>query len=129
MHLPKIGLKRGIYASAICIIIAYIIWPLLYDFFGEGAELTRDTVRQSKYIHHKCQVVKRFLIVPWGLVFDDSDHSGQLKISYWFICNGAIASVNATYHHLGQGWIADSVKVNLASQRHELIADDGRDKD
>jgi len=122
VHLPKVSLKKGLYASVVCVVLAYAIWPLLYDHFGEGAELTRDAVRQSGDVRRECHDdVRRFLIVPWGLALDDNNQAGRLTIGYWFMCAGKIAKVKAEYHHRGSGWIADTIAVNLASGRYELV--------
>ena len=122
MHLPKISLKKGLFASFICITLAYVVWPLVYDHFGEGAQITRDTIRQSAIIRAECQESKLFLIVPWQLAFEDSERAGQLQIGYWFNCAGRLTNAKAKYHYRGSGWIADSITIDLPSGRQELVA-------
>ena len=121
MQLPQLGLKSGLYTAVACLALAYVGWPLLYDHFGEGAEITRYAVRQSQEVHRECQQVNHFLIVPWRLAIEDTERAGHLKIGYWFICSGRIADVTATYNHQGNGWIADSITVDVASGRYELV--------
>src|SRR5258706_7707088 len=121
MHLPKMSLRKGILASLMCVVLAFIVCPLVYDHFGSGAELTRTTVAQSPEVRGKCTEVKTFVVVPWSVSLDDRDDAGHLSIGYWFGCGGKIGTVRSKMHHLGGAWVMDSVVVDLKSDRYELV--------
>lgn len=118
--MPKFSFKSGFVASGIAFVIGFIVWPLIYSHFGEGAQLTRNAVVSSVDLKKDCGEVKDFLIIPWQLSLNDSDTSGDLQIGYWFKCGGDFSTVKAKFHHHGGGWIAEEIDVHTSKQNFKL---------
>jgi hypothetical protein len=122
VRMPKMSFKAGAFASFICFVLAFAVWPVVYDQFGRGAELTRATVSASAKARGICAEVKTFFIVPWSISIEDYESAGNLSVRYWFGCDGRVGSVRARMHHLGGDWIVDSLVIDVKSQRYELVA-------
>ena len=118
--IPKFSFKSGLAASGLAFVIGLIVWPLIYDHFGEGAKLTKDTVKSSIDLKNDCGEMKNFLIIPWQLSLNDTDVSGDLQIEYWFRCEGDYSTVKAKYHHHGGEWIAEKVDVHTPKHYYNL---------
>jgi hypothetical protein len=122
VRMPKMSFKTGGVASVICVVLAFIVWPLLYDKFGSGAEITRTSVANSAKLRSICGEVTTFVIVPWSISLEDRERAGQLSMRYWFGCGGSVGTVKSKMHHLGGEWIVDSIIVKVKSQEHQLAA-------
>ena len=118
--MPKFSFKSGLVVFVIGVVIAFVIWPLTYDHYGEGAQLTRGAVISSIDIKRDCGDVKDFLIIPWQLSLDDTDASGELKIGYWFWCGDAFSTVSAKFHHHGGSWVVDGIEAHTSKHFYDL---------
>lgn len=119
--MPKFSFKSGLIATAIGVTLAFIVWPLIYNHFGEGAQLTKQAVVSSADLRRDCGEVNNFFIIPWQLSLNDSDTSGELQIGYWFSCENDFSNVSAKFHHNGGGWIADKIEAHTSKHYYDLV--------
>jgi hypothetical protein len=110
MHVSQMNFKKGLIAS-VAVFFATLAWPIVYDRFGEGAQLTRELVLKSEILRAECGAATRFYIVPWGLGLEETDAQVTLEIAYWFRCADRWARVDARYEHQGKGWVPSQLVV------------------
>ena|SRR5688572_27452816 len=121
MRLLKFDLRGGLIASAFAAAALVVALPTMYDAFGEGPMLVKAAAKSSPVAAQVCGGLTHFIIIPWRLSLSDSDHQGELDISYWAWCSGGLSRVDASLNHVGDGWRMKSLALENGPSRHDLM--------
>jgi hypothetical protein len=121
MRLLKFDLQGGLIASVLAAAALVVALPAMYDAFGEGPMLVKAAAKSSPVATQVCGGLTHFIIIPWRLSLSDSAYQGELGISYWVWCSGALSRIDASLNHVGDGWRMKSLALVNGRARHDLV--------
>ncbi len=105
--------REHVFIFACAMIMCLIFIPLFYHHYGEGANALRATILEDVKIQKLCASPRWFFLMPHEIEMEDSDHAGELTLTYHFRCESGWASARGHYTHKGAGWNRQSLQLTV----------------